>query len=60
MTFELIVLAALATTTLYQAIKIHQITSAFVELDGIVFDVAEAHNELVEALTNEIKDALDE
>ena len=50
MTIETIVLAALAATTLYQGIKIHQITSAFVELDEVVFDVAEAHNELVTAL----------
>jgi|TARA_R110000744_G_scaffold85150_2_gene166479 hypothetical protein len=60
MTIETIVLAALAATTLYQGIKIHQITSAFVELDEVVFDVAEAHNELVTALTKEIADALED
>lgn len=60
MTLELIVLAALAATAVYQAVLLHQITSAFIELDDVVFDLAESHNELVVALTKEIADALED
>lgn len=53
MTFETIMLAALTTTMLYQAVKIRQLTSACEELDNVVFELVEAHNKLVTALTTD-------
>lgn len=53
MTFETIMLAVLATTALYQAIKIHQLTPAYEELDEVVFELVESHNKLVTALTTD-------
>lgn len=57
MTFETIMLAALTTTMLYQAIKIRQLTSACEELDNVVFELVEAHNKLVTALTTDEADS---